>query len=80
MHSDILMAPSKRRKTSGSAGKPNGKNSEQKPLPVTVLSGFLVIELNFQAYIILTNNREVERPPSYATSCNRPTTASESLS
>jgi hypothetical protein len=37
------MAPSKRRKTSGSAGKPDVRITEQRPLPVTVLSGFLVI-------------------------------------
>ncbi|EMD67377.1 hypothetical protein GGP41_007286 [Bipolaris sorokiniana] len=35
------MPPAKRRKTSGATMKPKNKASERKPLPVTILSGFL---------------------------------------
>ncbi|KAH7353126.1 CobW/HypB/UreG, nucleotide-binding domain-containing protein [Pyrenochaeta sp. MPI-SDFR-AT-0127] len=35
------MAPSKRKRTGGSDVKSKSRNSEQKPLPVTILSGFL---------------------------------------
>ncbi|KAI0574223.1 Cobalamin synthesis protein [Pyrenophora tritici-repentis] len=35
------MSPAKRRKTSGAEMKPKSKTSERKPLPVTILSGFL---------------------------------------
>src|SRR5688572_7411374 len=40
------MSPAKRRKMGGAGPKPNKKNSDRRPLPVTVLSGFLV----FQAF------------------------------
>jgi hypothetical protein len=36
------MPPAKRRKTGGAEMKTKTKTSERKPLPVTVLSGFLV--------------------------------------
>lgn len=36
------MSPAKRRKTGGADMKPKNKASERKPLPVTILSGFLV--------------------------------------
>ncbi|CAA9963144.1 Cobalamin synthesis protein [Pyrenophora teres f. maculata] len=35
------MSPAKRRKTKGAEMKPKSKTSERKPLPVTILSGFL---------------------------------------
>lgn len=37
------MPPAKRRKTRGAEMKPKSKPSERKPLPVTILSGFLVV-------------------------------------
>jgi hypothetical protein len=38
------MPPAKRRKTGGEGMKAKNKISERKPLPVTILSGFLVCD------------------------------------
>jgi hypothetical protein len=39
-----MLPSSKRRKTSGVEMKPKSSTSERKPLPVTILSGFLVCD------------------------------------
>lgn len=42
MLEEKVMSPAKKRKTVGSASKMAKQNKEKKPLPVTILSGFLV--------------------------------------
>jgi hypothetical protein len=70
------MAPStKRRKTGGAEMKPNS-NIERKPLPVTILSGFLVCGSYSYSRSDTDKTREVEKQPYSATSYSHQTMAS----
>jgi hypothetical protein len=71
---------SKRRKTDGAEMKLESGDSERKPLPVTILSGFLVRYSLSNPEAYTDDTREAERQLYYGTSCNHQTMDSESPS